>query len=220
MLLFEIEHEVRYDRLIYTGPIDEFFEFEREAVFARSWICAGRAEQIPNAGDYLALNVAGEPLLVVRTTEKKIHVMSAVCQHRGHVLTCTSGSTRTFRCPLHFWSYDLTGKLLGAPRMGSVEGLERLRANGLGDVRVFLGGIIPDEDVPVLKQMGVPRVISRAISPTSAKPEESAAQNDSDWAYCGKKGKRSRTWTGEGWWHEGQTADVRDSETRGQPFAF
>ena len=49
----------------YTST--EFFEFEREAVFARSWICAGRAEQIPNAGDYLALNVAGEPLLVVGT---------------------------------------------------------------------------------------------------------------------------------------------------------
>jgi methylmalonyl-CoA mutase C-terminal domain/subunit len=33
--------------------------------------------------------------------------------------------------------------------------LELLRANGLGDVRVFVGGIIPDEDVPVLKQLGV-----------------------------------------------------------------
>jgi len=33
--------------------------------------------------------------------------------------------------------------------------LELLRANGLSDVRVFLGGIIPDEDVPVLKEMGV-----------------------------------------------------------------
>jgi phenylpropionate dioxygenase-like ring-hydroxylating dioxygenase large terminal subunit len=43
--------------------------------------------------------------------------MSAVCRHRGEVLTCTSGHAASFRCPLHFWSYDLEGRLIGAPRM-------------------------------------------------------------------------------------------------------
>ena len=33
--------------------------------------------------------------------------------------------------------------------------LELLKANGQGQVRVFIGGIIPDEDVPRLKEMGV-----------------------------------------------------------------
>jgi methylmalonyl-CoA mutase C-terminal domain/subunit len=33
--------------------------------------------------------------------------------------------------------------------------LELLKANGQERVKVFLGGIIPDEDVPTLKQMGV-----------------------------------------------------------------
>src|SRR4051812_2742089 len=89
----------------YTSA--EFFEFERETVFARSWTCIGRAEQLPATGDYLAASVAGEPLVVVRTRAGAIHAMSAVCQHRGQVITCTPGSTRTFRCPLHFWSYDL-----------------------------------------------------------------------------------------------------------------
>jgi len=37
-----------------------------------------------------------------------------------------------------------------APRI-----LELLRANGQGNVRVFIGGIIPDEDAPKLRQMGV-----------------------------------------------------------------
>lgn len=37
-----------------------------------------------------------------------------------------------------------------APRV-----LELLKANGQGRVRVFLGGIVPDEDVPRLKEMGV-----------------------------------------------------------------
>jgi methylmalonyl-CoA mutase C-terminal domain/subunit len=33
--------------------------------------------------------------------------------------------------------------------------LELLRANGQTDVKVFIGGIIPDEDVPDLKALGV-----------------------------------------------------------------
>ncbi len=37
-----------------------------------------------------------------------------------------------------------------APRV-----LELLKANGQERVKVFLGGIVPDEDVPALKKMGV-----------------------------------------------------------------
>ncbi len=33
--------------------------------------------------------------------------------------------------------------------------VELLRKNGLDDVMVFAGGIIPDEDVPALKQVGI-----------------------------------------------------------------
>jgi methylmalonyl-CoA mutase C-terminal domain/subunit len=33
--------------------------------------------------------------------------------------------------------------------------LELLQANGQGQVKVFVGGIIPDEDMPRLKEMGV-----------------------------------------------------------------
>jgi methylmalonyl-CoA mutase C-terminal domain/subunit len=37
-----------------------------------------------------------------------------------------------------------------APRI-----MELLKANGQEDVHVFIGGIVPDEDVPKLKQLGV-----------------------------------------------------------------
>jgi methylmalonyl-CoA mutase C-terminal domain/subunit len=37
-----------------------------------------------------------------------------------------------------------------APRI-----LELLKANGQENVRVFIGGIIPDEDMPRLKEMGI-----------------------------------------------------------------
>jgi methylmalonyl-CoA mutase C-terminal domain/subunit len=33
--------------------------------------------------------------------------------------------------------------------------MELLRANGQSDIHVFIGGIVPDEDIPRLKEMGV-----------------------------------------------------------------
>jgi phenylpropionate dioxygenase-like ring-hydroxylating dioxygenase large terminal subunit len=100
----------------YTSP--EFFEFEREAVFARSWVCVGRTDQLANLGDCLSASVAGEPVIVSRT-RNGLRAMGAVCQHRGHVLSCDGERpTGLLRCPLHFWTYDLEGRLVGAPRMG------------------------------------------------------------------------------------------------------
>ncbi len=110
----------------YTSPA--FFEYERAAVFARSWICVGREEQIAKPGDYLAPAVAGEPLLVVRNREGRISAMSAVCQHRGQVIACEAGSTTgALRCPLHFWTYDLNGRLIGAPRSPKLEELRKTK---------------------------------------------------------------------------------------------
>ncbi len=43
------------------------FRREKERIFFREWLCAGREEEIPSPGDYLVLDVAGESILVVRT---------------------------------------------------------------------------------------------------------------------------------------------------------
>ena len=71
-------------RLCYTSP--EFFAFEREAVFARNWVCVGHADQLALPGDAFSFSVAGEPLLITRN-DRGIHAMGAVCQHRGQVLS-------------------------------------------------------------------------------------------------------------------------------------
>ena len=111
-------------RQCYTSPA--FFEFEREAVFARNWVCVGRTDQLAEPGDAFSFSVAGEPLLIVRGVDGEIRAMTAVCQHRGHVLSCGGDQPKgLFRCPLHFWTYDLEGRLVGAPRMG--DALAKLR---------------------------------------------------------------------------------------------
>ena len=141
-------------RECYTST--EFFEYEREAVFARSWICVGHDTQIPEVGDYLAAEAAGEPLLVVRSAPDRVHAMSAVCQHRGQILTREAGHTnRLFRCPLHYWTYDFEGRLFSAPRMGDKERIDCLRGGvRLPAVRIELwhGFIFVnlDADAPAL----------------------------------------------------------------------
>ena len=116
---------------------EQFHRFEMEAVFGAEWLCVGRQEQIPNVGDYLSVTRAGEPLIVVRSADESIRVMSAVCQHRGMCLTANtnrsdddmldppdleSGSARSFRCPYHYWVYNLDGQLVGAPEMARTTG--------------------------------------------------------------------------------------------------
>ena len=107
---------------------DAFFAFEKQAIFMRSWLCVGRVQQVPNPGDFIALTLAGEPILITRTKDREIHAMSAVCRHRGHPLKmqCT-GNTFQFICPYHNWSYDLQGQLLGAPRMSKTLAITELR---------------------------------------------------------------------------------------------
>ena len=105
----------------YTS--EAFFEFEKQAVFSKSWLALGHQNQIPNPGDYFTVEIIDEPLLVVRQNGGSIKVLSAICQHRGHPLIrdCAeekTGNCVTFSCPYHAWSYRLDGKLRAAPEMG------------------------------------------------------------------------------------------------------
>jgi phenylpropionate dioxygenase-like ring-hydroxylating dioxygenase large terminal subunit len=119
----------------YTSA--EFFEFERAAVFARSWICIGRVEQVATPGDCLSAQPAGEPIIVTRTQSGEIRAMAAICRHRGQVIPC-AGDHKTLRCPLHFWTYDLEGRLIGAPRMGREDTAELRKTQRLPPIRLEL----------------------------------------------------------------------------------
>jgi phenylpropionate dioxygenase-like ring-hydroxylating dioxygenase large terminal subunit len=90
---------------------------ERAHLFAKEWICVGRVEEVPKPGDYMAFMLCNEPIVVVRGEDNNIRAMSNVCRHRGALLAEGSGNNSRLVCPYHHWSYDLEGKLAGAPRM-------------------------------------------------------------------------------------------------------
>lgn len=94
---------------------EEFFEFEKEAIFGHEWFCIGRATDIPNRGDYFTVEVIGEQLLVVRQRDGGIRVQSNVCRHRAMKVAEGSGNARRFKCEYHSWVYGLDGVLQSAP---------------------------------------------------------------------------------------------------------
>jgi phenylpropionate dioxygenase-like ring-hydroxylating dioxygenase large terminal subunit len=89
----------------------------------------------------------------VRREDGSVGAMSAVCRHRGHTVTCTPN--KRLRCALHTWTYDLDGRLIGAPHMGDAAAIRELRATTtLPPVRLELwhGFIFVnlDDDAPPL----------------------------------------------------------------------
>jgi phenylpropionate dioxygenase-like ring-hydroxylating dioxygenase large terminal subunit len=104
---------------------EDWYRFEQHAIFGREWLCLGRASAAPEAGDYFTVEVAGEPLIVVRDAEGEIRVLSAVCQHRAMLVAEGSGHCRAFRCPYHHWTYAWDGRLIGAPAMDRTAGFDR-----------------------------------------------------------------------------------------------
>lgn len=98
----------------------QLLDVEISEVFARDWILACREQEIPNPGDYRAITIGGEPVVVVRGHDKALRAMSNVCRHRGTMIVEGSGTTQRFECPYHAWTYNLDGKLLGTPYHGNI----------------------------------------------------------------------------------------------------
>lgn len=101
--------------LLYTSP--ELYALEKDRIFMREWLCVGRAEELPNPGDYTALRIMDEPLVLVRDKTGKINALANLCLHRGVEVCTGSGNKKVLNCPFHGWAYDLTGRLIHAPHM-------------------------------------------------------------------------------------------------------
>jgi len=130
---------------LYTSS--EFLDFEAEALFMNEWLCVGRAERIPETGDWFTVTLMNEPVIVARNKEGKIRAMSAVCQHRAMQVCEGEGNDTTFKCPYHHWNYSLDGRLLGAPAMERTEAFEKSDF-GLPQLRVeeWLGFVFVNFD--------------------------------------------------------------------------
>ena len=104
----------------------ELLELEKEQLFRRCWQLVGHVSDIPNPGDYLALDVVGERALAVRGKDGQVRCFHNVCRHRGsRVVKDGQGHCRgAIVCPFHGWTYDLDGRLRGMPKRKSFPELD------------------------------------------------------------------------------------------------
>ncbi len=107
---------------------------ERRAIYGASWNLVAREEQLAEPGSYVAQDVAGWPVFVLRGRDGALRAFHNVCRHRASpMVDAGAGRAEVLRCRYHGWVYDQEGRLRKAPDFG--DGLD-LSQNALFPIRV------------------------------------------------------------------------------------
>ncbi len=128
---------------------EQIFEREKHLLFERGPGYVGHELMVPELGDYHSLAWRNHGQVLIRN-ERGVQLLSNVCRHRQSLLLQGRGRAQNIVCPIHRWTYDIAGRLLGAPHFPDNPRLDlgsrRLqRWNGLlfegdRDVAADLGG--------------------------------------------------------------------------------
>ncbi|TAM03173.1 MAG: aromatic ring-hydroxylating dioxygenase subunit alpha [Paraburkholderia sp.] len=101
-------------------PVTAYFDdalLKREiaTLFQKGPRYVGHELMVPEAGNYFALPSENEGRVLVRNQHDQVELLSNVCRHRQAIMLNGRGTADNIVCPLHRWTYDLKGDLLGAP---------------------------------------------------------------------------------------------------------
>ena len=105
------------------------WEAEMELVFKRVPLMLAFTAEMPNPGDYKAMDAVGLPVLISRAKDGSVRAFLNVCSHRGApVANEGHGNCPRFTCKYHGWTFGQDGKLIGvseASKFGEVDKAER-----------------------------------------------------------------------------------------------
>jgi choline monooxygenase len=121
----------------YTDPA--MLVREREMIFRRTWQFACALELLALPGNFVAVDLAGVPIVVLRDRESILRAFYNVCRHRAGRVACGAGNRKSLQCAYHGWVYDLDGALRRAPEFEGVEDFRR-EDFGLVPVRIETWG--------------------------------------------------------------------------------
>ncbi|MEQ8410529.1 MAG: aromatic ring-hydroxylating dioxygenase subunit alpha [Erythrobacter sp.] len=102
---------VRVPASAYTDP--EQFEQEKRNIFRRLPLMVAPSCELPEPGDYKAMDICGVPLLLSRQKDGQIAAFLNMCTHRGNPLASGTGKASRFTCGYHGWTFRQDGDLLG-----------------------------------------------------------------------------------------------------------
>jgi phenylpropionate dioxygenase-like ring-hydroxylating dioxygenase large terminal subunit len=101
-------------------PVTSYFDIdllrrEQELIFQPGPRYVGHELAVPEVGQHQTLQHEGEGRALVRTRDG-VELISNVCRHRQAVILRGRGQVQgQIVCPLHRWTYNLHGQLIGAP---------------------------------------------------------------------------------------------------------
>ena len=112
-------------------------EAERLRLWPDVWNWAARAEDIPDAGDFVRFDLGRESFIVVRGDDGDIRAFFNVCPHRGNrLLGSECGSLpRGITCPFHNWRFGLDGTIAAVTDRETFRPETLRRDLGLTEVR-------------------------------------------------------------------------------------
>ncbi len=96
----------------YYDP--ERFEAEKRQIFRRMPLVLAPSAELPQPGDYKAMEAVGMPVLLTRGQDGTVRAFINSCSHRGTaVVVDGTGNRRKFVCPYHGWTFTQRGELVG-----------------------------------------------------------------------------------------------------------
>jgi phenylpropionate dioxygenase-like ring-hydroxylating dioxygenase large terminal subunit len=100
----------------YLDP--EVFAEEKRLLFDAGAHYVGHELMVPKVGDYHTLAWMDHAQMLVRNPAG-VALLSNVCRHRQSIMLEGRGNAQNIVCPVHRWTYDLEGELLGAPHFAA-----------------------------------------------------------------------------------------------------
>jgi len=129
----------------YTS--EEYARAERDKLWRKVWLQAGRAEDIPEPGNFLTFDVLDDSIIIIRNEAGALNAFHNVCAHRGRRLVDVPKGRRNVRgkksqliCGYHGWRYDLDGRNTHIPHHDDWQGALSEECTSLSAVNVDTWG--------------------------------------------------------------------------------
>lgn len=148
---------------VYLDP--DRWQREMDLIFKRLPLMLALSCEMPNPGDYKAMDALGLPVLLARGKDGKVRAFLNVCPHRGApVARQGHGNCNRFTCIYHGWTFANDGRLIAIAdrkKFGDIDTSSRnlrelpcdekagmifvILTPGLPmELEKFLGGMLPD----------------------------------------------------------------------------
>ncbi|MEN9658594.1 MAG: hypothetical protein RL571_2059 [Pseudomonadota bacterium] len=110
-----IVHDTVDSQLPVSAYFDaQLYQLEQEHLFTHGPRYIGHELMTPLLGDYHVLEADNDARYLKRSDDG-VQLLSNVCRHRQALMLEGRGNQSLTICPLHRWTYDANGQLLGAP---------------------------------------------------------------------------------------------------------